>query len=357
MTYVFLKDHLEFERGVDGDAFVQPSSIDIPLGIECLMVKEKILPHGKSVRGLLPLIELMRTPLSETTPTVLLKGQTYLCYCGRISMPLGLRGTLSPKSSIGRVDLMVRAIYDDTGMYDTVPAGSRGELWMEISPRSFNVSVKAHQALSQMMVFRSYDGGPGVRGGGEEETLESSPRKRIALSNTEEENEVRSKIIANDKLAIGNIYRRDGEEIVPPHLHGTAVVLSLGLNPSCREDGCGGAQRGEEVDSAVGWEALPVNDVIDMSSIGTHDPHRYFRPVRAVAGNKITLEKDHFYILATNEKICVPPHLSAEMIPFSHHIGELRAHYAGFFDPGFGYGVSERAGLGRGREEGRAAEN
>ena len=26
------------------------------------------------------------------------------------------------------------------------------------------------------------------------------------------------------------------------------------------------------------------------------------------------------------------------MVPFSHHVGELRAHYAGFFDPGFGYG-------------------
>ena len=31
-------------------------------------------------------------------------------------------------------------------------------------------------------------------------------------------------------------------------------------------------------------------------------------------------------------------HLSAEMVPFSHHVGELRAHYAGFFDPGFGFG-------------------
>lgn len=33
-------------------------------------------------------------------------------------------------------------------------------------------------------------------------------------------------------------------------------------------------------------------------------------------------------------------HLSAEMVPFSHHVGELRAHYAGFFDPGFGYGAA-----------------
>ena len=36
----------------------------------------------------------------------------------------------------------------------------------------------------------------------------------------------------------------------------------------------------------------------------------------------------------------MPNALSAEMVPFSHNVGELRAHYAGFFDPGFGYGRS-----------------
>ena len=41
-----------------------------------------------------------------------------------------------------------------------------------------------------------------------------------------------------------------------------------------------------------------------------------------------------FYILTTKERIRVPAHMSAEMMPFSHHVGELRAHYAGFFDPG-----------------------
>lgn len=47
-----------------------------------------------------------------------------------------------------------------------------------------------------------------------------------------------------------------------------------------------------------------------------------------------------FYILATKERVSVPLHLSAEMVPFSHHVGELRAHYAGFFDPGFGFGAA-----------------
>eukprot|EP00511_Aplanochytrium_stocchinoi_P002195 CAMPEP_0204833314 /NCGR_PEP_ID=MMETSP1346-20131115/16399_1 /ASSEMBLY_ACC=CAM_ASM_000771 /TAXON_ID=215587 /ORGANISM="Aplanochytrium stocchinoi, Strain GSBS06" /LENGTH=99 /DNA_ID=CAMNT_0051965747 /DNA_START=103 /DNA_END=399 /DNA_ORIENTATION=+ len=89
----------------------------------------------------------------------------------------------------------------------------------------------------------------------------------------------------------------------------------------------------------VGYEALPTNEVIDLSVKGVLDPTLFFRPVTWQPGTKsLTLEKDKFYILATKERISVPVHLSAEMVPFSQHVGELRAHYAGFFDPGFGYG-------------------
>ncbi len=33
----------------------------------------------------------------------------------------------------------------------------------------------------------------------------------------------------------------------------------------------------------------------------------------------------------------MPPEYAAEMIPIDPMMGEFRAHYAGFFDPGFGY--------------------
>jgi cytochrome c5 len=33
----------------------------------------------------------------------------------------------------------------------------------------------------------------------------------------------------------------------------------------------------------------------------------------------------------------VPPDYAAEMVPFDPLVGEFRVHYAGFFDPGFGY--------------------
>ena len=85
--------------------------------------------------------------------------------------------------------------------------------------------------------------------------------------------------------------------------------------------------------------------MVDLSLIGKHERDDFFRPIRCDGKGRLTLEKDRFYILATKEHISVPLEISGEMIPFSHLVGELRAHYAGFFDPGFGYGAEgERKG-------------
>src|SRR5689334_6747663 len=54
----------------------------------------------------------------------------------------------------------------------------------------------------------------------------------------------------------------------------------------------------------------------------------------------LILDPDEFYILASKEAVQVPPDYAAEMVPFDPLVGEFRVHYAGFFDPGFGYAAS-----------------
>jgi hypothetical protein len=44
-----------------------------------------------------------------------------------------------------------------------------------------------------------------------------------------------------------------------------------------------------------------------------------------------------FYLLMSNEAVRIPPELASEMTAYDPTAGELRTHYAGFFDPGFGY--------------------
>lgn len=53
---------------------------------------------------------------------------------------------------------------DGCGLYDIIPASADGsafsnprELWLEISPRSFNVRVREGVALTQLMVFMPWD--------------------------------------------------------------------------------------------------------------------------------------------------------------------------------------------------------
>ena len=59
---------------------------------------------------------------------------------------------------------------------------------------------------------------------------------------------------------------------------------------------------------------------------------------------RVILEPGDFYILASRERVRVPPEFAAEMVPFDPSVGEFRIHYAGFFDPGFGYGSSDIKG-------------
>ena len=120
-------------------------------------------------------------------------------------------------------------------------------------------------------------------------------------------------------------------QVLPVSLHRGAVVLSLSIPSNSKE--------------LAGYEAKHTNEVVDLSRIGKHERDDFFRPIRCDGKGRLTLEKDRFYILATKEHISVPLEISGEMIPFSHLVGELRAHYAGFFDPGFGYGAEgERKG-------------
>src|SRR5205823_496266 len=62
-----------------------------------------------------------------------------------------------------------------------------------------------------------------------------------------------------------------------------------------------------------------------------------WEPIPARADGSLILDPGEFYILASKEAVQVPPDYAAEMVPFDPLVGEFRVHYAGFFDPGFGY--------------------
>ncbi len=92
----------------------------------------------------------------------------------------------------------------------------------------------------------------------------------------------------------------------------------------------------EPTDGApVGWRAKRHGPVIDLRAVGRHAVADYWEPVYPRQG-RIVLNPDEFYILASRERVKVAAGQAAEMAPIAPELGEFRAHYAGFFDPGFG---------------------
>jgi len=91
-------------------------------------------------------------------------------------------------------------------------------------------------------------------------------------------------------------------------------------------------------DSAlIGFRARKHTDRIDVDNIGHYDPLEFWEPLHAHREPRIILDQNDFYILKTRESVGVPPDYAAEMMAYDTTVGEFRVHYAGFFDPGFGW--------------------
>jgi dCTP deaminase len=93
----------------------------------------------------------------------------------------------------------------------------------------------------------------------------------------------------------------------------------------------------------VGYRAKPHTGVIDLDRIGHYAPRDFWEEVHAADG-QIVLDPGAFYILVSREAVTIPPTHAAEMAPYLAMVGEFRVHYAGFFDPGFGWAAAGGAG-------------
>jgi dCTP deaminase len=96
-------------------------------------------------------------------------------------------------------------------------------------------------------------------------------------------------------------------------------------------------------DGLVGYRAKPHTGVIDLDLIGHYDAAHYWEPIYT-HDERIILDPGAFYILVSREAVNIPPNCAAEMAPYLAMVGEFRVHYAGFFDPGFGYAEAGGSG-------------
>jgi len=276
---------------------VQPASLDLRLGDVAYRVQASFLPGaGETVVDRLALyamheIDLRAGALFEKNCVYIVPLMESLSFGKRMS------GFANPKSSTGRLDVFVRLITDAgadrASEFDRVHEAYKGPLYAEISPRAFSVILRAGDRLNQLRIRR---GSP----------LASDTAMR--------------KLDQEVGLTDANVKRIEG-----------GLPLAADLS-------------GVDGEPVVGYRAKPHAGAIEMARVGQYDPADFWEPIPARGGAGLILNPGDFYILASKERVRVPPDHAAEMIPYDTLVGEFRVHYAGFFDPGFGWREESDAG-------------
>ncbi|MBI1217831.1 MAG: 2'-deoxycytidine 5'-triphosphate deaminase [Rhodobacteraceae bacterium] len=271
-------------------AQVQPASLDLRLGNVAYRVRASFLAGaGRTVAERIAEFEMHRVSLDGGA--VLEKGCVYVVpLMERLALPPGVQALANAKSSTGRLDLLTRTITDGGAEFDRIPAGYTGPLYAEICPRSFSVLVRPGMRLNQVRFRRGH--------------------------------------AALDDAALAALHARVGL------VSGEAVISDgLGFSVDLRP----------RTGTLVGYRAKPHTGVIDLDRIGYYDPTEFWEEVRTGEG-RIILDPGAFYILVSREAVTIPPDHAAEMAPYLAMVGEFRVHYAGFFDPGFGWAEAGGAG-------------
>ncbi len=294
-------------------AQIQPASIDLSLGRYAYPVEASFLPGPRlSVHEKMRLLdesfETFRIDLRRAG--VLEKGRVYVIeLCETLDLNKDVAGFANPKSSTGRLDILTRLITDYATAFDQVEKGYAGKLYLEVAPRTFSIVAKTGAPLNQLR-FRRSRTSPQPIGGGEWRRL----------------------------LEERQIIRLEGEDDDREPEAAGMLRFTVDLR--------GGGEEG----ALIGYRAKRHSRRIDLER-RDYDPRHFWEPIRyhASTGPSLVLDPDEFYILMTREPVGVPPDYAAEMLPYDTRAGEFRVHYAGFFDPGFGWDCATRqAGSSRG---------
>jgi len=277
-------------RDIERDQY-QPASLDLRLGRRAWRVRASFLPApGGAVAERIERHAMHEIDLAPGA--VLERGCVYIAeLMERVALDPGTAAAANPKSSTGRLDVFARLIADGVPEFDRLPHGYAGRLYVEIAPRAFSIRVREGTRPVQLRLRK------GAQGGGDP--------------------------------ALRDLHERDA-------LVNREAVIDDGLVLTVDTEG---------MDGVIAWKARAHAGLVDIDRIRHYDPDEFWEPVPARPGRGIVLNPSDFYILASKETVSIPPDHAAEMRPYDTRVGEFRVHYAGFFDPGFGYGAGSRAVL------------
>ena len=305
------------------DEQFQPNSIDLRLGKKAWRVRCSFLPEDETVENkverlkqyeisiedgavlepncvyIIPLLEELNLPMSNVSAQhPLFNGKEQPSESYRLISQENLTAKANPKSTTGRLDIFTRVITDYSHRFEEVKAGYQGKLYLEVVPKSFPIRVQTGHRLNQLRIRH------GHTPLSDQDILRTHHNEPLLFSGQ------------GDPLAMDRIKVNNG------------LFFSVHLHAGENE--------------IVGYKAKKHRDLIDLDKIRHYHITDFWEPIRAKEEDYLILEPEAFYIFASKERCRIPPHLAAEMVAYDTGSGELRPHYAGFFDSGFGGRVEDK---------------
>jgi dCTP deaminase len=284
----------DFEKGFD------QSALDLPLGDKFW----EMTGSCRAGKGYKVLDLIRRYGTSKTLAggsTTLRRGQVYVfeADCGLDLRGTGIEGRATGKSSIGRLDCLVRLLVDESGTYDFIERDKKLDtLYVEVTPISFDLDVRRGTALSQLRLYK-----------GRENDISLTRGELIHEDDT-------FPVVDDNGLPLKGPCEEHSDEIWFP--------FSLDLRPD----------RIAKCSAFAVRKDLP-SFRIDPSETKRYDPKKYWEPI-TWKDEAIELEPGRLYILRSKERLRIPAHLALECKSYTTEMGEWRIEYAGFAHPYFG---------------------
>ncbi|MBI1961086.1 MAG: 2'-deoxycytidine 5'-triphosphate deaminase [Parcubacteria group bacterium] len=294
---IFGANPMIFSKRLIQGSQIQPASLDLTLSDRVYRTSSSFLPkRDETIWEILKARTLYDFELKPGT--ILERNSSYIIPLNEyVDLAPGMYAYSNPKSSIGRVGMFVRLLCDRTPRFDYIPPGYKGQLYLEIIPLDFVVKIHPGLAANQVR-FRTAEHGR-IR----ESDLRLSHAKRGLIFNQA------GSALSQEDIIIG--------------ANGIMLTIDLG-------------SRG-----IIGYRAKhDTTQAIDLSRVDTYEPYDFWEPITKPRAGELILVPNNFYLLATRERVSFPPEFAGEIASYDPSSGEMRSHYAGFFDPGFGYAES-----------------
>jgi dCTP deaminase len=307
----------KIRSGVEiADGQIQPASMDLRLGTIAYRIQASFLP-GRSSTITTRIKDLCLAEIDLSKPALLEKGAVFIVpLVESLALPSDVGGKANPKSTTGRLDIFTRLITDGGLEFERVPTGYRGDLYVEIVSRTFPIVVGAGTKLNQLRFVRGTPpSGDGV--------LEQLAEREHLIYYDNGDGPAQALV----ERGLDKLVPQRGAD-APPQ-----AIIDRGLRTTTDLEGSG-------TSSIVAYKARKHCPPVDLSKVAAHNAAQFWDPIPGAKSGRLVLDPGDFYLLGSKERFCVPPGWAAEMEPFDQSIGDFSVHYAGFFDPGFGYGQS-----------------